>query len=273
MNAQPPPAGWYPDPAGRAPFRYWDGTRWTEHTQQRTDPAPVPQQPFGQQPIPAPSPYGGGAPTPAPYQTLAPNPFGTPAPQRATTGPVGPMTAQSFVEDLKKFEGLAVVVIGALLVIIASFLPWLSTEATNAQTGAHFEDSVNAWDGGGPWLIRGTEVTVENLQKAQANQSTDGGTDMVLLLPLTLAAAGIAVALKLGKPVNKGTEILLGVTGLLALLLIIEAVHISGQLDDFDNLMGSSSSLGFGVFIAIFGALVTAVGALRHFQAAKLAVG
>lgn len=25
-------AGWYPDPHGQAPLRYWDGTTWTEHT-------------------------------------------------------------------------------------------------------------------------------------------------------------------------------------------------------------------------------------------------
>jgi hypothetical protein len=25
----PPPAGWYPDPAGGA-MRWWDGNRWTE---------------------------------------------------------------------------------------------------------------------------------------------------------------------------------------------------------------------------------------------------
>ena len=26
------PAGWFPDPSGQAQLRYWDGTRWTEHT-------------------------------------------------------------------------------------------------------------------------------------------------------------------------------------------------------------------------------------------------
>ena len=28
----PPPPAWYPDPYGMASVRYWDGTRWTEHT-------------------------------------------------------------------------------------------------------------------------------------------------------------------------------------------------------------------------------------------------
>ena len=29
-----PPANWYPDPSGNARLRYWDGTRWTDHTAQ-----------------------------------------------------------------------------------------------------------------------------------------------------------------------------------------------------------------------------------------------
>lgn len=27
-----PPAGWYPDPSGHPVLRWWDGFRWTEHT-------------------------------------------------------------------------------------------------------------------------------------------------------------------------------------------------------------------------------------------------
>ena len=27
-----PPANWYPDPSGKARLRYWDGSRWTDHT-------------------------------------------------------------------------------------------------------------------------------------------------------------------------------------------------------------------------------------------------
>ena len=28
----PAPADWYPDPKGEQRLRYWDGSRWTEHT-------------------------------------------------------------------------------------------------------------------------------------------------------------------------------------------------------------------------------------------------
>ncbi|RVW04899.1 DUF2510 domain-containing protein [Rhodococcus spongiicola] len=30
-----PPAGWYPDPSGKHPKRYWDGTRWSNRTRSR----------------------------------------------------------------------------------------------------------------------------------------------------------------------------------------------------------------------------------------------
>jgi Protein of unknown function (DUF2510) len=37
-----PPAGWYPDPITPGQFRWWDGTRWMEHTWR--DPASTPEQ-------------------------------------------------------------------------------------------------------------------------------------------------------------------------------------------------------------------------------------
>ncbi len=32
QGSAPPPAGWYPDPAGAGGQRWWDGTAWTTHT-------------------------------------------------------------------------------------------------------------------------------------------------------------------------------------------------------------------------------------------------
>jgi hypothetical protein len=32
-------AGWYADPVGEAPWRYWDGKAWTDHTAQQIIPA------------------------------------------------------------------------------------------------------------------------------------------------------------------------------------------------------------------------------------------
>ena len=41
--ADAPPAGWYPDPAGRAGLRWWDGLDWTDH---RRPPLPMAPQQF-----------------------------------------------------------------------------------------------------------------------------------------------------------------------------------------------------------------------------------
>lgn len=40
-RADAPPAGWYPDPTGRAGLRWWDGQDWTDHRR-----APVPSTGF-----------------------------------------------------------------------------------------------------------------------------------------------------------------------------------------------------------------------------------
>ena len=66
----PTPPGWYPDPGATAPFRWWDGQTWTPHTSAGAPPpaplatagfaAPaIPQQPqpYGYQPMAAPSSY------------------------------------------------------------------------------------------------------------------------------------------------------------------------------------------------------------------------
>lgn len=67
-------AGWYPDPSGAAGLRWWDGARWTEHTQAQAPAAPVAsaapqygqQAQYGQQPgYTSPAPFAAQAAQPA----------------------------------------------------------------------------------------------------------------------------------------------------------------------------------------------------------------
>jgi hypothetical protein len=92
----PPPPGWYPDPGGAAPLRWWDGQAWTSATSAGMPTAPVattmpqaafgiPQQPQVGQPfaaVPA-QPQG----QPPGYQPMGYQPVPTPT-SRHTNGTI-----------------------------------------------------------------------------------------------------------------------------------------------------------------------------------------
>lgn len=282
MNAvSPPPAGWYPDPSGRAPFRYWDGARWTEHTDQGTAPSPSPTAPAAPSTAPTYTPAAPGYPPAAPayqpaapgYQPAAPG-YGSAPVAAAPAG--GNWNAQTFMEDVKKLDGLALVVVGFLVFLVASFFPWAEGTGSRVDpaTGLTSEvtDSGNAWDDEGtPWLIRG--FSLDDLRKSA---TPDSGTDMLILLPIALIAVGAAVGSRIGKKIQYANEIVLGAAGLLAVLLIAEAVHVSGEIEDISAAYAASGilfdgGLAFGIYIGILGALAMAGGAVKHYLAAKQA--
>lgn len=289
MNAvSPPPAGWYPDPSGRAPFRYWDGARWTEHTDQGTAPSPSPTAPAAPAaPSSAPTytpaapgypPASPGYPPAAPaYQQAAPG--YAPATAMATAAPAGAnWNAQTFMADVKRLDGLALVVVGAIVFLLASFLPWAEGTARgvdrNTGLATEVSDSGNAWDDEGtPWLIRGFEVK-DLINQQAGTPPPDSGTDMVILLPLALIAVGAAAGSRLGKQTQYTKEIVLGAAGLLSVLMIAEAVHVSGEIDDLSaayTAIGATfdGGLTFGFYIGILCALVMAGGAVKHYLANK----
>lgn len=185
----------------------------------------------------------------------------------------------SFLDDLKRFEGYAVVVAGALLFLIFSFFPWVSTELTgfDVNTGAPASESnsSNAWDGDTAWWIRGWEVNLQNVQGGTTKP--DSGTDMVILLPLALAGAGVALAMRMGRSLAYGKEIALGASALLAALMIGEVMHMSGVLDEVPDLLAQingpsfEGSIGVGMYSATVAALIMAVGAARSLMASKQA--
>lgn len=80
-----PEPGWYDDPTGESPQRWWDGERWTEHVSGTSAPAAPP--------APTPPPPGPGADpgatmaAPLPPSAPAPAPgFPTAAPAAASSG-------------------------------------------------------------------------------------------------------------------------------------------------------------------------------------------
>lgn len=272
MNAvSPPPAGWYPDPSGRAPFRYWDGIRWTEHTDQGTAPSPSPTSP---NPPPPPGTFVGATPTYTPAAPAGYAPGGY-APAATTAAPAGAnWNAQTFLADLKKLDGFALVVVSALLFFAFTFMTWSSGKITGVD--ATLTASSNAWNGDNVWLIRGWEVNDTNVSSWLQGVNPDAGSDMVVLLPLALIAAGVAVASRTGMRINKANEIVLGASGLLALLLIAEMVHLNGAIDDIKSKVATVGLLGegdvdMGLYLAIVAAIVMAGGALKTFLAAKQA--
>jgi hypothetical protein len=275
MNAvSPPPAGWYPDPSGRAPFRYWDGARWTEHTDQGTAPSPSPSSPTasptGSSPVPPPPPggFGGAAPAFAPAAPAGHSPTAAPSQDN--------WTAQTFLADLKRLDGFALVVVGAVLFFAFTFLTWSSGKVTGVD--GYVSSSANAWNGESIWLIRGWDVNDTNVASWLQGITPDAGSDMIVFLPLALIAAGLAIASRRGVRIGKDSEIVLGASGLLALLLIAEMVHVSGAIDDIKNIVARAGLLGegdvgIGLYLSTAAAILMAGGAVKHYLAARKATG
>lgn len=264
-----PPPGWYPDPSGQAPFRYWDGGRWTEHTNNGT-PAPVQQvqpAPFTPQPaVPA-----------APANPLAPQAPGylPGAPAAAPAGSSSGISAQGLLADLQKFEGFAVMVAGALLFIIASFLPWADTKVQGFDAfgnSVNQEKSYNAWSSDVPWMVLGYDASLETLQEAQqTGKEPSGATDMIIMAPLLLAAVGVAAAPRFGKQVKNGATISTGLAAGFAVFTIAEVFSVSSSMGDLEDLFGGAleAGVGFGAWIGALAAIAVGVGGARLHMAAK----
>lgn len=64
MNDRLPPADWYPDPAGTADQRFWDGSNWSQSTRRTpaAQPAPEAAQPSAPQWQPGPQSYAAQQP-------------------------------------------------------------------------------------------------------------------------------------------------------------------------------------------------------------------
>lgn len=280
MNApNTPPPGWYPDPSGQAPFRYWDGTRWTEHTNQG---APAPVQPVQYAPQPGTPPVPG-----APGMPGMPGVPGMPAMGgmpggAATPAAAKPLTAQGFLEDLKQLDGFAVMLAAAALFIIATFLAWGSVKGQgyDPNTGVKVfdaDETSNLWDGDGAWLILGADTDTSSLTQVAQGGKVDGNTDLLVLGPLLLVAVGVAVAMRQGKQISNGNQIIAGAAALFGVLVIAEVFHLSSAASDIESFyktyIGGDWSVGvaYGAWIGAIAAVGVAFGGVRHYMATKTA--
>jgi Protein of unknown function (DUF2510) len=256
-DQSPPAAGWYPDPAGPG-SRYWDGGRWTEHTQ------PVP-----------------GAQPAQPLQPLAPTASG-PGYGTHPAAPASTAVARStaILDQLKRGEGAALVLLGAVLVALSTVLPWATYSLTSPGV-PEISDSSTAWASDAPWLIRGYDVdefwtALRQAELGQPSSAPSGGTDLVLLLPLLAGAAGLVFASQQGKRVTRGAEIVMGCCALLLILLVLEIVHLGSWMSDLQKLIvqnggaGSvSGGAGFGLWLATAAAAVMTFGAIQSLRSGR----
>lgn len=66
-----PPAGWYPDPAGAAALRWWNGVTWSDTTHPQPGYEVPPENPVSPPEAPVASPWSSPSPLPA-YTTPVP---------------------------------------------------------------------------------------------------------------------------------------------------------------------------------------------------------
>jgi len=259
MTQPMPPPGWYPDPAGQG-SRYWDGGRWTEHTQASAPTPPVPAPLAGARGVPPPPRpgTGSGGYAPVPVTVVTSSPFA------------------GFGDQLRRLEPFALVVVGFVAFVLTTFLPWYRVE------GGGVEDSGSGWNGEGPWLIRGYDVqdgvdAIVATAGGQAVSTPSGGTDLIILLPLALIAVGLVVAFRQGKKVQYGREIATGAAGLLTILLIAETWHLGNWFGDVkdqgERAIGRTIDLdggaAWGLYLAVLASGVMTFGAVRALLAER----
>jgi hypothetical protein len=218
------PAGWYADPSGRAQTRWWDGRQWTEHT---NDPgaaaAPVAVAP---PPPVAPAPWYGGAPGygGAAGYGAAPGYGGAPAYGAAPTMPAPGGTSAS-LDGARSL--LWVVLAGAAVVVLGSFLPWASVTVFGAEL------TVDGMDGDGPLTLIGG----------------------ALVGALTLAA-------HLQRPARWKVVTALVLAALVTLIAVIDVVDVSSRVADVEGELAVDleASVGIGLWLVLAGSVVATVG-------------
>jgi hypothetical protein len=216
------PAGWYADPWGQAPRRYWDGAQWTEHTDAPAA-APVATAPPAPGPTPPPSASGGYG-VPQGGYAAAPGYNGAPAMGVApTTGPPGGSNLS--LEGSRSL--LWVVVAGVALIALGSFLPWASVTLFGAEI------TIDGMDGDGPITLFGAFVV-----------------------------GALMLAAHLQRPSTAKVVTSLVFAALVTLVAIVDIVDVQSRVADVEGGVGLDvdASIGVGLWMVLLGGVVATAG-------------
>ena len=176
-------------------------------------------------------------PAPSPVEDYAAPPPETPA--YGTTPPAAAVTSASSVSfDRAKVSTLDLGLgAAAILYLIALVLPWVSVSSELAA----FDDSGNGFSSG----------------------------SLVFALILLIAAAVVALLPAVGTTLKlpfPSSYLLLGLTGLAALLTLIQFIDVLGAGDDFEGL-GVEVSTGIGAWLGMLVAIAAVILAVLAFRA------
>jgi hypothetical protein len=161
---------------------------------------------------------------------------------------------------------LLVVIGGALLFVIATFLPWMrlgATETDVAGTQYEWTEWRNGWSGDVPWLILGADLT----------SAENGVCDMLFGVVLVGGAAVLAIVVATGAAGSIKKVFVLAIIGLGAiavLLVLLEALALPGEIGDWRRAYEDAAiinggpadvrgGVSLGIWLALLGAL-TVVG-------------
>ncbi len=136
------PAGWYPDPADPTRTRWWDGSRWSEHTSPATGAAPAAQT---RPEVPRYGEY-------APAQPAAAPPAAPAWPAAAPAVRLGPSAAGA---DTNTVWIYLCILVSTLPVLTIFFIDWnsyfetmLSVDSGDAAASAAATSAMMQWIGG-----------------------------------------------------------------------------------------------------------------------------
>jgi hypothetical protein len=147
-------AAWQADPTGRHQYRYWDGTRWTDHVADDGVTAVDP--------------------------VLAPPPVVPPAPAPVPVTPAAPTASTAGARSGWR-PGTIAMVVGALVLAVGSIGPWAEISA------GFFSQSVNGTDGDGTITL---VAAILILVIAVVTASTNAKSGLVVIALLAAMIAG-----------------------------------------------------------------------------------